>query len=94
MNEKCDHCGLKFEAEPGYFFGAMFISYIWTGFACLFVIGMCLLVFKMSVTASFAILITTIVLTYFFILRISRSMYIHMDVKYNPELAEKVESQS
>ncbi len=27
MNEFCPHCELKFEREPGYFYGAMFISY-------------------------------------------------------------------
>ena len=27
MNETCLHCGHKFEREPGYFFGAMFVSY-------------------------------------------------------------------
>lgn len=27
MNDTCDHCGLKYEREPGFFFGAMFVSY-------------------------------------------------------------------
>ncbi len=27
MHEHCPHCGLRFETEPGLFFGAMFISY-------------------------------------------------------------------
>lgn len=27
MNEFCPHCDLKFEREPGYFYGAMFVSY-------------------------------------------------------------------
>lgn len=27
MNEFCPRCGVKFEREPGYFFGAMYISY-------------------------------------------------------------------
>jgi len=27
MNEHCPHCGLRYEVEPGLFFGAMFISY-------------------------------------------------------------------
>lgn len=27
MNERCPHCDLKFEKEPGFFYGAMFISY-------------------------------------------------------------------
>jgi uncharacterized protein (DUF983 family) len=27
MNEKCPHCNMKFEREPGYFYVAMFVSY-------------------------------------------------------------------
>ena len=27
MNEFCGHCNYKFEKEPGYFFGAMFVNY-------------------------------------------------------------------
>lgn len=27
MHERCPGCGLKFEREPGYFLGAMYISY-------------------------------------------------------------------
>jgi uncharacterized protein (DUF983 family) len=30
MNEKCSTCGLKYEREPGYFWGATYISYGWT----------------------------------------------------------------
>lgn len=27
MHDKCPHCNLKFEREPGYFYVAMFVSY-------------------------------------------------------------------
>ncbi|MBW1298575.1 DUF983 domain-containing protein [Aquimarina litoralis] len=27
MNKECDHCGYVFEKEPGFFFGAMYVSY-------------------------------------------------------------------
>src|SRR4051812_36163976 len=27
MHEKCPHCGMTFEREPGYFYVAMFVSY-------------------------------------------------------------------
>lgn len=27
MNKACSHCGFTFEKEPGFFFGAMFVSY-------------------------------------------------------------------
>ena len=28
MHERCPNCGLKFDREPGYFMGAMYISYL------------------------------------------------------------------
>jgi uncharacterized protein (DUF983 family) len=27
MKEHCEHCGYQFEREPGYFLGAMYVSY-------------------------------------------------------------------
>jgi uncharacterized protein (DUF983 family) len=27
MNERCPHCNLHFEIEPGYFYAAMYVSY-------------------------------------------------------------------
>jgi len=27
MNKSCSHCHFKFEKEPGYFFGAMYVNY-------------------------------------------------------------------
>jgi uncharacterized protein (DUF983 family) len=27
MLEKCPHCGMLYEREPGYFYGAMYVSY-------------------------------------------------------------------
>ena len=31
MNEFCPHCGLRYEIEPGYFIGAMYVSYALSG---------------------------------------------------------------
>lgn len=30
MNEKCPNCGVKFESEPGFFWGAMYFSYAYS----------------------------------------------------------------
>lgn len=95
MNQRCSECNLNFEPEPGYYFGAMFISYIWTGWIFLFIIGFCMLVLDWGINASFGLLIAIVALTYFWIARISRSMYIHLDVKYDPDTVtnNKVEKQ-
>ncbi len=31
MHEKCPNCGLRYEIEPGYFIGAMYVSYAVSG---------------------------------------------------------------
>lgn len=31
MYEHCPHCGLRYEVEPGYFIGAMYVSYAFSG---------------------------------------------------------------
>jgi uncharacterized protein (DUF983 family) len=31
MHEHCPHCGLRYEVEPGYFIGAMYVSYAVSG---------------------------------------------------------------
>ncbi|RAK02184.1 uncharacterized protein DUF983 [Larkinella arboricola] len=31
MYEHCPNCGLRYEIEPGYFWGAMFVSYALSG---------------------------------------------------------------
>ncbi len=89
MHEKCGQCDLKFEPEPGYYFGAMFISYIWTGWIFLFIIGFCMLILDWGINESFALLIAIVALSYFWIARISRAMYIHLDVKYDKSIADK-----
>lgn len=85
MHDNCSHCGQSFQPEPGYYFGAMFVSYIWTGWTCLFIMGFFMIVLDWSVNASFAMLLGITAISYFWIMRISRSMYIHLDVRYDPE---------
>jgi uncharacterized protein (DUF983 family) len=35
MHESCSHCGLRYEREPGYFVGAIYVNYAVTAVACL-----------------------------------------------------------
>ena len=67
---------MSYFPEPGFYYGAMFISYIASGF---FSIGFIMLlhwVLKLSVELSFAILIAIAVLFYVFVFRISRSIWL------------------
>jgi len=88
MPDRCSICNQKMQPEPGYYFGAMFISYIWTGFLFLFIIAFCLMVLDWTINQSFLLLIFIAALSYFWIARISRSIYIHLDVRYDPSKAK------
>ncbi len=81
MPEHCPICGQSFFPEPGFYYGAMFISYIVSGF---FSIGFIMLlhwVFKLSINFSFLILILISALFYVYLFRISRSVWLGLMVK-------------
>jgi len=76
MNECCSECGYRFEKEPGYFLGAMYVSYAMT-IAELFPVFLALVWF-VSFNWMFAIMLATLVLTMFFNFRMSRIFWIHI----------------
>ncbi|MDH5398126.1 MAG: DUF983 domain-containing protein [Cyclobacteriaceae bacterium] len=77
MHEKCAHCDLKFEVEPGFFWGAMFVSYAMvvalfvTEFVALSVLGL-----LRSGMIYYMVPVTVIVLLPF-IFRYSRVLFLY-----------------
>ncbi|MFM7153218.1 MAG: DUF983 domain-containing protein, partial [Bacteroidota bacterium] len=39
MYQRCPKCDLDYFPEPGYYYGSMFISYIWTGWMSLLIVA-------------------------------------------------------
>ena len=89
MPKACPSCGQNYLPEPGFYYGAMFISYIICGFWFLGFIAVCMFVFDLSVDTSFILLFVMIALLFGWIFRISRSIWIHINVKYNPSFLKK-----
>jgi len=87
MNKKCPVCGQRFEPEPGFYYGAMFISYIFMGFISLGLAGLMVFYFNFSIELAFTILIAALALIFLWNLRFSRSIWIHLIVKYDPRTA-------
>ena len=88
MHKRCAVCNLDFEPEPGFYFGAMFISYTISAFILL---PMALLVvFKYGWTANQAMLLMIGVgaVGFFKILRISRSAWLNVMVPYDSKFTE------
>lgn len=76
MNERCSNCGYHFDREPGYFFGAMYVSYGLTIIEMLAVFF--LAVSFVSLPVLFILLFLMLVLTMFFNWRLSRIIWIHI----------------
>lgn len=84
MPKQCPNCKLNYMPEPGFYFGAMFISY---GVSIVFSLSLCLSLvfyFEWSVNAAMALLIFISVLSYIWVFKISRSLWIHFIIKFVP----------
>jgi uncharacterized protein (DUF983 family) len=85
MNDRCSHCGLKYQIEPSFFYGAMYVSYglnVAIGIAT-FVIAFVL--FKVSIGVAFVSIVAAIILMYPLVMRLSRSIYINIFVSYKKD---------
>ncbi len=83
MHEKCSRCGLKYQIEPSFFYGAMYVGYglnVAIGIAA-FLISY--LIYP-SIKVAFISIIATILLLFPVVLRMSRSIYINIFVSYDP----------
>jgi uncharacterized protein (DUF983 family) len=88
MKETCSHCGLKYQIEPSFFYGAMYVSYglnVAIGVAA-FIISYVFL--NLNIKSAFIAIIAATVLLYPFVLRWSRNIYINIFISYDPEFKE------
>lgn len=90
MNTNCSECGLKYEKELGFFYGAMYISYMLN--IALFVtvtVGYYLFFEDTFDWRGYIIsyVILTLILTKW-IYRMSRSLWLMIMIKYEPEKKE------
>ena len=75
MHENCSHCGLKYQIEPAFFYGAMYVSYglnVAIGIAA-FIISYVL--FSSSLKVAFIAIIVSL-LSYFHLYYDGREIYI------------------
>jgi uncharacterized protein (DUF983 family) len=89
MNENCSHCGLKYQIEPSFFYGAMYVSYglnVAVGIAA-FIVSF--VFFGASIEQSFLTIVITLIVLFPFVLRLSRNLYINMFISYDPKAGKK-----
>lgn len=94
MHSTCSCCGEKYEKEPGYFYGAMYVSYaLMAGW---FIITWALNTFVVEAdTWPYLIfIITTIILFTTMTFRVSRLLWLNFFIRYDKSIAEQCETQS
>lgn len=85
MHKRCEVCDLNFEPEPGYYFGAMFVSYGISAVLFLAIAGILYFVFHLGANPILAWVIFIGVVCFLKILRLSRSVWIHMLTRYEAD---------
>jgi uncharacterized protein (DUF983 family) len=93
MEETCPVCKLKFEIEPGFFWGAMYVSYAFS-VALMLIIGGSILLFTHG-EADFWTYIIPIISSFILFAPLSYRysrvimIYLFSPIRFNPELAKK-----
>lgn len=82
MPECCPNCGQDFVIEPGFYLGALWVSYPIVIALELVFIAISLFVFKQSLTVSFIVASLLLLLLSPVLIRVSRSLFIHINVGF------------
>jgi uncharacterized protein (DUF983 family) len=90
MNEVCPHCGVRLEPEPGFYQGAMYVSY---GFTVIFMVIIGLLLYFIGVENEWiyiGIVIAVMILLAPLNYRFSRIIYLYSfgGLKYSESLSK------
>ena len=91
MHEACPHCGVRLQPEPGFYQGAMYVSY---AFTLLFMIIISLILYFLAgdpnewvyIAVVVAVMLILVPLNY----RFSRIVFLYLfgGIKYNPSLSK------
>ena len=85
MNEQCSQCGTRFRREPGYFLGAMVLSYFASsgiGIACMLVL---FLSDQMEIVPAAATAVGVVALLTPLLTRLAKIVWIRIDHRADPE---------
>ncbi|MGV3698149.1 DUF983 domain-containing protein [Flavobacterium sp.] len=85
MNEHCSHCGLQYQIEPSFFYGAMYVNYGLTVALGVAVFIITKVWMDFTITESFISIIAALILLMPVNLRLARNIYINMFVSYDKE---------
>ena len=86
MFDNCSYCGLKYQIEPSFFYGAMYVSYALNVAVGIGAFIISFVFFKTNLKTSFVTILVSIIVLYPIILRLARNIYINMFVDFDDSL--------
>ncbi len=89
MKETCSHCKTKYEIEPSFFYGSMYVSYgVGIAFAvAAFIISYNIL--ESTLTIAFIAIVATLIGFAPIIMRLSRNIWINIFMSYDKNLVKE-----
>ena len=89
MHEHCSHCGLHYQLEPSFFYGAMYVNYGLTVIVGVATFIISKLLFGLALTPSFITIVLALVILMPINTRLARNIYINMFVSYDENAVKK-----
>ncbi len=89
MHQACSHCGLHYQIEPSFFYGAMYVSYGLTvaiGVAA-FIVSKVLI--GLDLRTSFVAIIAALIVSMPITARLARNIYINIFIHFDKDAAKK-----
>ncbi len=85
MHDHCSHCGLHYQIEPSFFYGAMYVNYGLTVALGVAVFIITKVWMDFTITGSFISIIVALLVLMPVNLRLARNIYINMFVNYDKD---------
>ncbi|MBP7184231.1 MAG: DUF983 domain-containing protein [Saprospiraceae bacterium] len=82
MNQKCSKCGLTYEMEPGFWWGAMYMGYLMSSGALLITGAIAYIKFGLGVNETMLVVLLVACIGFLFNARIARAVWINLYVNY------------
>lgn len=86
IKEQCDHCGLKYEKEPGFYYGAMYVAYgLGVATFVTFWVSMNLFFNNVSTGVQIGVIIAAIIILGPYLYALSKIIWVNMFIGFKKE---------
>ena len=85
MNDRCGHCDTKYQIEPSFFYGSMYVSYALGVAFAVVAFMLSYVLFESSLLFAFFTIVGVILFFMPMIMRLSRNIWINIFMHYDPK---------